>query len=149
VVAGVRVGDDGAPKPGSENNGGKEKKDAGHFKPENAAHATEGTQKAADAAAYGTPGLAERLPSLSRSAGCGRDGGAGCRVAGGAVLIVGALGLGAGNRSGLMPLRSGGRGLRVALQELRGRAPGDAHSDAQGASNQARSHSVYDGSSGL
>jgi hypothetical protein len=141
VVAGVRVGDDGAPKPGSENNGGKEKKDAGHFKPENAAHATEGTQKAADAAAYGTPGLAERLPSLSRSAGCGRDGGA--------VLIVGALGLGAGNRSGLMPLRSGGRGLRVALQELHGRAPGDAHSDAQGASNQARSHSVYDGSSGL
>jgi len=115
-------------------------KDAGHFEPENATHAAEGTQKAAHAAAHGMTGVAHRLRSLNRSLGCG--------LSGGAVLVVGTLGLGAGNRSRLMHLRSGSRGLRVALQKLPGRASGDAHSDAQGAANDARSHSVYDGSSG-
>jgi len=70
-------------------------------------------------------------------------------VAGGSVLVVRAPDLGTGNWSCLTQLRSGGRGLRVALQELPGHASGDAHPDAQGAANHARSHSVYDGSSGL
>jgi hypothetical protein len=39
--------------------------------------------------------------------------------------------------------------LCVSRQELPGHAPGDAHSDAKGAANFARSHSVYDSSSGL
>jgi hypothetical protein len=39
--------------------------------------------------------------------------------------------------------------LRGALQKLPSHAPDDAHSDAQDAANHARSHSVYDGSSGL
>ena len=115
-------------------------KDACHFEPENAAHAAEGTQKAAHAAAHGMTGLAHRLRSLHRGAGCG--------LAGSAVLMVGTLGLGAGNWNHLMQLRSSSRGLWAALQKLPGHAPGDAHSDAQGAANDARSHSVYDGSSG-
>jgi hypothetical protein len=85
-------------------------------------------------------GLAHRLRSLNR--------GLGCCVAGRAVLVVGTLGLGAGNWSCSMQLRSGSRGLWVTLQKLPGRAPGDAHSNAQSAANHARSHSVYDGSSG-
>jgi hypothetical protein len=32
---------------------------------------------------------------------------------------------------------------------LNGHAPDDTHSDAQGASNHARSHTVYDGNSGI
>jgi len=140
MVAGMRVGNCFAPKQGSEDNDGKEKKDAGNLEPENAAHATEGTQKAAYAAAHRSTGLAHSLPSLNRRVGC--------RLAGGAVLVVGTLGLGAGNWSRLMHLRSSRRRLWVALQELPGHAPGDAHSDAQGAANHARSHSVYDGSSG-
>jgi hypothetical protein len=65
------------------------------------------------------------------------------------VLVRSTLGLGAGNWSGLRHLGSGGRGLRVGRQVLASHAPGDAHSDAQGAANHARSHTVYDGSSGL
>ncbi len=141
MVAGVRVGDCFAPKQGGEDHDGKEKKDAGNLEPENAAHATEGTQKAADAAAHRSTGLAHRLRSL--------NGGVGCCLAGGAVPVVGTPGLGAGNWSRLMRLRSGSRRLRVALKELRCSAPGDAHSEAEGAANHARSHSVYDGSSGL
>jgi hypothetical protein len=48
-----------------------------------------------------------------------------------------------------MHLRSGDRGLRVALQKLPGHVSGDAHPDAQGAANSVRSHTVYDVSSGL
>ena len=110
MVAGMRVGDCGVPKRGSENDDGKEKKDAGNLEPENAAHAAEGAQKAAHAAAHGSTGL---------------DCGAGCRLAGGAVLVRGA-----GNRSRLMHLGSGGRGLCGNCQALPSHAPGDAHSDA-------------------
>jgi len=78
-----------------------QKKDAGHFEPENAAHAAEGTQKAAHAAAHGMTGVAHRLRSLHRGVDCG--------LAGGAVLVVGTLGLGAGNRSRLMQVGNGSR----------------------------------------
>ena len=136
VVAGVPVRDPGAPKRGSEDNDGEKKKDAGDLEPKNAAHAAEWTQQSAHAAAHGTPGLAQRLPCLNRRAAC--------RLAGGAVLASRA-----GNRSGLMHLRSGGRGLRVGRQVMPSHTPNDAHSNAQGAANHARSHTVYDGSSGL
>ena len=134
MVAGMRVVGDGAPKRGSEDDDGKQKEDAGDFEPENTAHAAEGTQESAHAAAHGTPGL---------------YGGARCGLAGGAVWVVRTLGLGAGNWSVLMHLRHCGRGLRGSRQALPGHAPGDADSDAQGAANPARSHTVYDGSSGL
>lgn len=140
VVAGMPVACDFATQRRGEDHDGKEKKDAGHLEPENAAYAAEGPQKAAYAAAHGTPGVARRLPGLNCRVGC-------C-VAGGAVLAVG-TGLGAGNWSGMTHLGSGGRRVCAALQELPGHVPGDAHCDAQGAANHARSHSVYDGSSGL
>ncbi len=66
----MRVGYDGAPKRGSEDDHGQEKKDAADFEPENAAHAAEGTQKSTHAAAYGSTSLAHRLPNLMRCAGC-------------------------------------------------------------------------------
>ena len=47
----MRIGCDGAPKRGSEDDDGQEKKDAADFKPENPADAAEGTQEAAHAAA--------------------------------------------------------------------------------------------------
>ena len=68
-----------------------QKKDAGHFEPENAAHA----------AAHGMTGVAHRLRSLHRGVDCG--------LAGGAVLVVGTLGLGAGNWNRLTQLRNGSR----------------------------------------
>jgi len=141
MVRAVKVaGASGPNSPPHKNRHKDQKKDAGNLEPENAAYAAEGTQESTHAAAHGTPGLAQRLPSLNR--------GVGCCLGGGAVLVVGTLGLGAGNWSRLMQLRSGGRRLSVGRQELPGHAPGDAHSDAQGAANHARSHSVYDGSSG-
>ena len=133
VVAGMRVGYDGAPKRGSEDDDGQEKEDAADFEPENAAHATKGAQKAAYAAADGSTGLAHRLPNLMCRAGC--------RLAC-TVLLRGA------NWNRLMHLRSA-RGLRGRRQELPDNVPGNAHSDAQGTANHARSHPVYDGSSGL
>ena len=92
-----------------------------------------GRKKSAHAAAYGSTGLAHRLPNLMRRAGC--------RLAC-TVLLRGA------NWNSLMHLWSA-RGLRGRRQELPDNVPGDAHSDAQGAANHARSHPVYDGSSGL
>ncbi len=64
----MRVGDDSAPKRGSEYDDGQEKKDAADFEPENAAHAAKGTQKSTHTAAYGSTGLAHRLPNLIRRA---------------------------------------------------------------------------------
>ena len=142
MVRAVKVaGACGPDSPPCKNRHKDKKNDAANLEPENATHAAEGTQKAAHAAAHGTSGVAHRLPSVNR--------GAGCRLAGGAALVLSTRGLGACNWSRLMHLRSRGRGLRVTLQKLPGHAPGDAHSDAKGAANHARSHSVYDGSSGL
>lgn len=133
MIAGMPVGDHGAPKRGSEDDDGQKKKDAADLKPENAAHAAEGAQESTHAATYGSTGLAHRLPNLMRRASC--------RLAC-TVLLRGA------NWNRLMHLRSA-RGLRGRRQELPDNVPGDAHSDAQGAANHARSHPVYDGSSGL
>ncbi len=130
----MRVGYDGAPKRGSEDDHGQEKKDAADFEPENAAHAAKGAQKSTHTAFHGSTSLAHRLPNLMRRAGC--------RLAC-AVLLRGAS-----NWNSLMHLSSG-RGLRGRHQELPDNVPGDAHSNAQGAANHARSHPVYDGSSGL
>ena len=69
VVAGVRVGDGFAPEQGGEDHYGKEKKDSGNLEPENAAHAAEGTQKAAHTASHRSTGLAYGLPGLSGDVG--------------------------------------------------------------------------------
>ena len=143
MVRAVQVAGAGGPGASPCKNRHKDQeKCAGDFEPENAAYAAEGAQESARAAGHGTTaqglsGLAQRLSGLNR--------GAGCRLSGGAVAI---LDCGAGNRSGLMHL-SGGRRLRVGCQMPPGSTPNHAYSDAQGAADYARSHTVYDGSSGL
>jgi hypothetical protein len=54
-----------------------------------------------------------------------------------------------GGRDGLAWLLMGLAAIGVAVWAVARDAPDDAHSDAQDAANHARSHSVYDGSSGL
>jgi hypothetical protein len=135
----------GAPKRGSKGGDGKKKKGTRDLKPKDAADAAEWTQESTDAAGHvttarGLAGLTQRLPSQDRRAGWG--------LGRGAALAVSSLGLGAGNRSGSMRL-SGGSGLRERRQVMPGRTANDTHSNAEDAAKNARSHTVYDGSSGI
>ena len=111
-------------------NGEQKKEEAGDFEPNDAAYALEGTQDSANAAAGLLPGLGCDL--LDRLA---------CRLG---LLET------AGERHGLpcTGARDAGAGLRMSCHPLPHNAPGDANADAQGAANDSRSHSVYDGSSG-
>jgi hypothetical protein len=127
VIAGVPVGDCGSPERRGENDRRKQKEDPGDFEPEDSAHAAEGAQKAADAAAHGSPGL-----------GCG----AGSGLNGGRASDTGH---GYGHR--MAGLRCPRR-LRSAGNGLAGNPSYHADSDAESPADGSRSHSVYDGSSG-
>ena len=60
------------------------------------------------------------------------------------------LGDAVGGCGGLsVDMRRARGGLRGACNPLAGNAPGNANADAQSAANVSRSHTVYDGSSGL
>lgn len=116
-----------------------QKKRAGDLKPENATGAAEGVEECARAAAHGLPSSTCRLRSLNRRVDW--------RLSGGAVTVHETLDQRPGNSRSLTDL-TGGRGLRADRQVMAGHAPNDAHSNTQGAANDARSHSNYDGSSG-
>ena len=108
---------------------------------ENAARATEGAQEATYAAANGSTSVTPRSAlSLNRRMGCcvllgpdRCDSGPGVPAAGAARRAW----------------ETAAAGSCAALQELPGHMPGNAYSNPQDAANHARSHSVYDGSSGV
>ncbi len=106
----------------------QEKKCSRHLKPQDAAHAAEGAQKASDAAADASSGLGRGLSG---------------RLPGGAVSEprsrVKLDGLGWGRASA---------GLCLGGQPLSHNASGDAHSNTHSPADDSRSHTVYDGSSG-
>jgi len=108
----------------------QKEKDAGHFKPDNSAHAPEGTQKPAHAARHSA--RVNRRPPRRLSGPLAPN----CRVS---------SRLGIGRDSNLGWLR--GSGLRRGRQVLTGDASGDAQACAKHAANLLWFHSVYDGSS--
>lgn len=108
----VRPAQAGLPQDRCEDDHRQEKEDAGDFKPQNSAHAAEGTQETADAAGDATRGL---TGYLAGGAGLGCTGaGGGCRLAGN--------GPGAGGDA------------------LAGDAASDAQADAEGPADGLRFH---------
>src|ERR1035441_5975864 len=71
VIGAVGVTGPGAPKGGGEDDDGQEKDGAHDFKPEHAAHAAEGAQKAAHASRDAPRSLAGNLTGLAALAGSG------------------------------------------------------------------------------
>jgi len=119
VVRAVQPARPHAPERGAKSNHRQQKEDAGHFQPENTAHAAEGAQKAAHAA--------------SHASGC----------------LSGSLSYGPVRRCIVRrrTRRSAGRSRCARSSVLAGNPPGNPQADAQGAANGVRFHSIYDGSS--
>ena len=113
-----------APEIWRENDHRQKEEDAGDFKPQDAAYALEGAQKAANAPSYTPTGLNDFSSRLRRHLDPG------CRIR---------------NRLGL-GLRCRGR-LHGSFEALARHLAGDAKPGAEDAANGLWSHSVYDGSS--
>lgn len=105
----------------------QEEEDAGNLEPDNAAHAPEGTEKAAHATGNASAGLSSGLPCGLYAIRCICNG---LRVW---------LGLG-----GSLPH---GSGFDRSRQPLASHLAGDAQSCAKDTANKLSSHTVYDGSS--
>jgi len=118
------------PQAQSEDSGEQKKEEAGDLEPNDAAYAAEGTQESSNAPVGPLPGL-------------------GCDLLDRLACSLGLLETG-GERHGRAHTgaRRAGAGLRMSGNPLPHDAPGDANADAQGAANDSRSHTVYDGSSG-
>ena len=127
MIAGMRIGERVSPQRGGKNDRRKQKQDAGDFEPENSSHAAKGAQESADAAGHGLPGV---------------GGSVGGRLGGRLYLDSGS-----GKRRGLRGLQNP-RLLRVGRNPQADNSSGHADSDAESPANGARSHTVYDGSSG-
>jgi hypothetical protein len=128
-ILAVSVAGPGSPEGWSKDDYGQEKEDAGDFKPEDAAYAAKGAQKAANAA-------------------CDAPGCLSGRLTGGAAL-GGSAGSWAGGQVGGGHTRCGSTdgGFCIGSGALAGDAPDNAQANAQGAADGVRLHSVYDGSS--
>jgi hypothetical protein len=131
----VRVGHRFAPEIWSKDDDRKQKEDAGYLEPKNAPYATKGAEKASYTLLQAVPrrrcGLTGR-PLLRARLRCGTN----CRVTH-RICRVGRLS------------RLHTPGLRLRGKALPGDTACDAQSDAQGAPDASRSHTVYDGSSGI
>src|ERR1700691_6002151 len=123
MVGTVKIARPGAPQGRAKDDDGQEKEDAGHLKPQNAAYAAKGAQKAAYAA----------CDTLGRLCGC---------LTGGP-----ALGGGVGNRADGPGHRGHSRRGCAGCGALAGDASGNPQANAQGAADGVRFHSIYDGSS--
>lgn len=141
MVRTVEVTGAGRPRTSPYKNRDKDKiEGAGDFEPEDAADAAEGANESAYATVDRRSGLARRLPGLKRSTGR--------RLAGDAVAVHETLDQRPCNTRSLKHL-GGGRGPRADREVVPCGTSDHTHSNAQDAANDARSHTVYDGSSGL
>ena len=121
MIGAVEAAGPDAPQSGGKDDDGQEEENAGDFKPENSAYTAEGLQETAYAAGDAPGDLTGRLPF-------------------GAALRDGF--------SGWLLRRRVGCSSRTGSDSLAGNASGDAKTDAEGAADGFRFHSVYDGSSG-
>jgi hypothetical protein len=124
--------DPGPSLPKAQRKEGCEQKEecAGDLKPDDAAYSAEGPQETADCLADAATGLS-------------------CNATGCSYLRLN-LGDAVGGRDGLAVDMGRARGgLRGTSNSLAGNAPGNANADAQSTADVLRSHTVYDGSSGL
>ena len=136
MVARVRVGHGLAPQRWRKDDDGKQEKDAGDFEQKDPADTAKRAEEAADT-----------LTNAALRLGCGLPDGLAGRPN---------LGRGAEHRAvhGIIgsrrPWRQGAAGwLWLRRQALPGDAPGNANADAQSAADATRSHTDYDGSSGM
>ena len=133
MVRSVRVVQAGAPERWGEDYCRQEEEHAGDFEPEDSSDAAERPQQTADAVRNSASGLINEL-ACWLPYWASRDRGRGARK---------------GRRLRRRGLRTSARGLGSRGNASSDNSPGNADANAKSATNHSRSHSVYDGSSGL
>ena len=127
MIGALRPARPHAPKIRTKDNYWQKEEHTGNFEPNDAAHATEGAKKTAQAAGDAPTGLGSGLPGGLDSICCVRNG----------------LGL----RLGLKGNLPRGGGFHRSGNPLAGHLARDAQSCAKDTANNLSSHTVYDGSS--
>lgn len=126
MVSGVGIADARLPESWAKHNDRQKEEGASDLKPEDSAHAAKRAHKAADALADSAAGVrGDVAGGLAYSPADWRRGG------------------------GCLTLRLASPGRRRFVDALADDSPCDTHADPQSAPDVPRSHSVYDGSSGL